>query len=252
MAPNRHSSGKCDPDPSFSTTAAASWSTGVGGSACRKRARSAEPFAGANKHFPQSPRAHDDTYVLPRQDIPSRNGYANAPTTHGASGLGLNPAMLLNPRGYAAATRTNNESGQSTPTSGLQRSSGSTASLDFHFSSPNGGTPSGASTPPSFIHAHSGTSESHSTSPVNGLGSMLERLNNVQDRTIAPHPKRRKLETIELDDSADEQQNRNSFGSGGSGVLGQHVKDKRGEAAKTPSLSRMDTVDLTESGTFRA
>ena len=81
---------------------------------------------------------------------------------------------------------------------------------------------------------------------------MLERLNNVQDRTIAPHPKRRKLETIDLDDSADEQQNRNSFGSGGSGVLGQHVKDKRGEAAKTPSLSRMDTVDLTESGTFRA
>ena len=81
---------------------------------------------------------------------------------------------------------------------------------------------------------------------------MLERLNNVQDRTAVPQAKRRKLETIELDDSADEQQKRNSFGSGASGILGQHVKDKRGEAAKTPSLSRVDTVDLTESGTLHA
>lgn len=76
---------------------------------------------------------------------------------------------------------------------------------------------------------------------------MLERLNNVQGRSAAPQAKRRKLETIELDDSADEQQKRNSFGSGGSGILGQHVKDKRGEAADMPSLSRMNTVDLTES-----
>ena len=250
MASNRHSSGKCDPDPSLSAIAAASGFTGVGGSTCRKRARSADPFGGAKKHFAQLSRAHDDTYILSRQDIPSRNGYANAPTNHAASGMGLNPAMLLNPRGFAAAARTNNESGQSTPTSGLQRSSGSTASLDFHFSSPNGGTASGASTPPSFIHAHSGMSESHSPSPVNGLGTMLERLNNVQDRTTAPQPKRRKLETIELDDSADEQQNRSRFGSGGSSILGQHVKDRRGEAAKTPSLSRLNTVDLTESGTF--
>ncbi|KAK6853338.1 SNF2 family domain-containing protein [Apiospora arundinis] len=182
-------------------------------------------------------------------DIPTHNGLANPSglaNNHGASNMSLNAAQLLNPRQYMTASHQNNVSGRSTPATFPSRSSGPT-SLDFQFSSPNEGYASNASTPPSF--AYNGAFDiSHTPSPVNGFGGMIERMNNVQDRSTVPHPKRRKVETIDLDDSADEKTSSN-FGHGGSGgMIGQYVKEKKEEAANSPSLSRANTVDLTEAG----
>jgi hypothetical protein len=67
---------------------------------------------------------------------------------------------------------------------------------------------------------------------------MFERMNNVQERTSVPQQKRRKMETEE---------NRStpaSFGTGGGGILGQHLKDEREKAAKNAVQQRVDTVDL--------
>lgn len=60
-----------------------------------------------------------------------------------------------------------------------------------------------------------------------------------------PEPKRRKVEAEENG------LNPASFGSGGSGILGQYIKDRREEAAQNPALQRVDTVDLTANGKSR-
>ncbi|KAK8042686.1 SNF2 family DNA-dependent ATPase [Apiospora phragmitis] len=201
-------------------------------------------------HALQKPTSYDDTYISLHKDTSTQNGLSNPsglPNNHGASTMDMNPAILLNPRAaFTTASRTNNVSGRSTPANYPSRSSAPT-SLDLQFSSPNEGYASNASTPPSFSY-NGGFDISHTPSPVNGFGSMIERMNHVQDRSTAPHPKRRKVETIDIDDSADEKAP-SMFGNGGSGgMMGQYVKEKKEEAANSPSLSRADTVDLTEGG----
>ncbi|ORY63115.1 SNF2 family N-terminal domain-containing protein [Pseudomassariella vexata] len=123
-------------------------------------------------------------------------------------------------------------------TNGLNRS-GSSASLDFQFSSPNDGSVSNTSTPVSY-YSHLDDSHSHNPTPVNGFGNMFERQHNIQQRSSVPQPKRRKVET---DDTANQN---HGFGSGGSGMMGQYVKDKREEAARIPPNKHVPTVDLTE------
>ncbi|KAI0132362.1 SNF2 family domain-containing protein [Xylariales sp. AK1849] len=171
----------------------------------------------------------------------NRNGFTNSPAANTnanlASGFNFNPAMLLNPRGFTG-TPMNNTGNDHTP---RQNGSGSSGSLDFHFSSPNDGTTSSASTPPSFAsQGMDTTTASHTPTPVNGFGNMFERMNNVQDRSAVPQVKRRKVE------SEDNGAHHKNFAAGGSGTLGQYMKDKRDEAAKNPALRRVDTVDLTE------
>ncbi|KAK7927958.1 SNF2 family DNA-dependent ATPase [Apiospora marii] len=216
----------------------------------RKRARSEDTLALRELHEKHhNPSFYDDTYVSFYQDTSTQNGMTNPqglPINHGAPNEVFDPNFLMNPRQYTTASRTNNVSGRSTPANYPSRSSGPT-SVEFQFSSPNEGTASNASTPPSFAY-NGGFDISHTPSPVNGFGSMIERMNHVQDRSTAPHPKRRKLETIDLEDSADEKVTA-TFGDGGSGgMFGQYVKAKREEAANSPSLSRANTVDLTEGG----
>ncbi|KAK8118633.1 SNF2 family DNA-dependent ATPase [Apiospora kogelbergensis] len=246
MAPPGHITGNTHSDPSTNPH--------IMSSACQKRAWSEDrfllqDFQKKKKHALQKPSSYDDTYNSSHKDIPTHNGLtspAGMTNNHGASNMGLDPAQLLNPRQYMTASRTNNVSGRSTPTTFPSRSSGPT-SLDFQFSSPNEGYASNASTPPSFAY-NGGLDLSHTPSPVNGFGGMIERMNNVQDRSTAPHPKRRKVETIDLDDSADEKVS-STFGNGSSGgMIGQYVKEKKEEAANSPSLSRANTVDLTEVG----
>lgn len=69
---------------------------------------------------------------------------------------------------------------------------------------------------------------------------MFARMNNIQKRTSTPQLKRRKLGS-EGDSPAT-----NGFRGGGSGVIGQYVKDKRDEAAQHTSARGVETVDLTD------
>ena len=74
---------------------------------------------------------------------------------------------------------------------------------------------------------------------------MIERVNGVEKRTAAmPQSKRRKIETEE----SSEQKLR--FSNGGSGMLGQYVREKQQEAAQKAPCKQAVTVDLTATGTL--
>ncbi|KAH6659718.1 SNF2 family N-terminal domain-containing protein [Truncatella angustata] len=144
--------------------------------------------------------------------------------------------MLLNPKGYASPSH----AGPAAAATNGQGSSNDTSFLDFQFSNPNDDTGSSASTPSSFFHqGPEGAVRSHTNTPVNGFGSMFERMNNVQERTAMPQLKRRKVQAEDNDMIP------SNFGGGGSGMLGQYVKEKREEDSKNPALRSVDTVDLT-------
>ena len=79
--------------------------------------------------------------------------------------------------------------------------------------------------------------------PPNGFSSMIEHMNNVEHRTfVAPQNKRRKLE---VDDRSE---TKPSFGASGSGIIGQHITEKRGESKQNAS-AQIEMVDLTEGST---
>jgi hypothetical protein len=106
------------------------------------------------------------------------------------------------------------------------------SSMVFHFASPSevpsAGPSSRASTP----------------SSVNGQGAnpfptLFDNLNNVQDRSTVPQPKRRRLE-----DQEDSQGSKQSM-RGGSGGLGAYVKEEQKKGNGSTIASAM-TVDLTD------
>lgn len=68
----------------------------------------------------------------------------------------------------------------------------------------------------------------HSMSELtpNGMGSMIERMNNVQDRSTVPVAKRQKM----LSDDDSEVGRKNGFSTSSSGILSGYVKDKQREA----------------------
>ncbi|KJZ79916.1 hypothetical protein HIM_00630 [Hirsutella minnesotensis 3608] len=84
-------------------------------------------------------------------------------------------------------------------------------------------------------------SATHAASGANGVGTWIERMNNVQSRSAVPQAKRRKTQ-----DGQDFAARSNTIPvRGGSGVLGEYVRDKRKEADNlgfTPAMA----VDLTE------
>lgn len=102
----------------------------------------------------------------------------------------------------------------------------------FHFSNADD---SSADDPPS----EPGTPGPGAPRP-NGVGGWIERMNNVQSRSTVPQAKRRKTE-----DGQDFAAMANDIPvRGGSGVLGDYVKDKRKEADGS-GLQQTFTVDLT-------
>ena len=111
----------------------------------------------------------------------------------------------------------------------------------FQFSSP--GAPdstapsSNASTPGS--GSNDGTSIAGSVGPGMGMGSWVERLNHVHERSAVPLPKRRKTQDGEFEFTKDGTMHPIRAGSG---VLGEYIKEKRKEANGT---SRAMAVDLT-------
>ncbi|RKU45802.1 hypothetical protein DL546_005172 [Coniochaeta pulveracea] len=77
----------------------------------------------------------------------------------------------------------------------------------------------------------------------NGMGNLVERLNNVQDRSDVPQPKRRK--TVAEGDIPDPNSANGSFHIGSGGILGDFVKEEQKEKQDTP-VGGVVTVDLTD------
>jgi SNF2 family DNA or RNA helicase len=94
---------------------------------------------------------------------------------------------------------------------------------------------------PSYPLQHRGPAPPQSAQN-NGVGSFVERQNNVLDRSDVRQPKRRKT-VAEGDNITDP--NNSVFQMGGGGVLGEYVKDQQQSQQNTP-MGGVETVDLTD------
>ncbi|KAB5523936.1 SNF2 family N-terminal domain-containing protein [Coniochaeta sp. 2T2.1] len=148
---------------------------------------------------------------------------------------------LLNPKGHnAALPRTQSSVQMSRP---MPNGFGSQPPVAYQFSSASD----------SNLHAMHGQGlPYHNQNPAflsqqqaqtNGMGSFLERMNNVQDRSDVPQPKRRK--TVAEGDIPDPNAPNGGFHFGSGGILGQAVKDEQQKNPAQPRTGRVETVDLT-------
>ncbi|KAI1155188.1 SNF2 family N-terminal domain-containing protein [Nemania diffusa] len=150
-----------------------------------------------------------------------RNGDPNTPV---ASASPYNPAALLNPRAFNGLVAPNN----GVQNHFLHHNSGSSTPVEFSFDSPS----HQFSTPPMYQPLNP-------PNQPNGFGAMIERMSNVEHRAfVPPHQKRRKVETGEGPDSQP------GFSAGGSGMMGQHMKERR-EEYKKAATTQVEMVDLT-------
>lgn len=150
-----------------------------------------------------------------------------------------NAQALLNPRkAPAPALSTPKNDSPNSQTNGFAGQNGN--NMVFQFSTPSdvptdntsSRVPSSASTPLTDDQA-----SPHMA--ATGMGRMIEQMNDVQDRSTVPQPKRRKVESPDPGSS--------SFGrAGGAGMLGSYVKEKREEGQQSTSNGNGQTVDLTE------
>ncbi|KAM0563267.1 hypothetical protein ACHAPJ_000985 [Fusarium lateritium] len=162
----------------------------------------------------------------------------NGQPSRSASGVpSWNPAALLQPNHRAASSPNlaNSAQGQYSPSQHaqrLQQMPQMSNSMVFQFSSPT-------DTPSAGPSSRSSTPGSSYANGFNGTGNFIERMNNVQHRSVVPQPKRRRTE-----DSDGVHHIMTPPVQGGSGILGQYVTEKRKEgnsATASPSM----TVDLT-------
>ncbi|KAL1883815.1 hypothetical protein VTK73DRAFT_8351 [Phialemonium thermophilum] len=174
----------------------------------------------------------------------SQNHYSGAKD----ASLPFNPktewsaAALLNPKNPVT-----NSSKPRTPTPqarSLTSPPNYSTPLDFQFSTANDATVR----PQNNLSYH----DQHEAGPAAGtvlpqrpgLGSFVERMNNVQDRSDVPQPKRRKTENE--NDATMAPNTTASFHSAAGGMLGQYAREKQEEGRSAPSTRRIETVDLTE------
>lgn len=160
----------------------------------------------------------------------------SGPIHNGSSRLNLNPALLLNPKGYAGPSQSQSPV-PTAPHNGINRSfngSSNSPEVQFQFSNPQD----------SFTaNGHPVQSNGYTTPNSNNFNNMIDRMNNVEQRTFAPQLKRRKLE------SEDSMSSVGSFGGGGSGDIGHYVNEKRREATNQQlPTRRVEAVDLTDGG----
>ncbi|KAI0840823.1 SNF2 family N-terminal domain-containing protein [Hypoxylon sp. FL0890] len=177
----------------------------------------------------------DETYqTTPRKrprDVTDVLYEDEASLQNGPSRLNLNPALLLNPKGYNGPSPSPR---QNVPSRPPLNGSNNSADVEFQFSNPQDGFATAAQ--PAYTNGHAPTQP-------NNFGDMIDRMNNVEQRTFAPQIKRRK---VEAEDSIDPVY---AFRNGGSGEVGQYVRDKRQEAANQQfSTKRVEAVDLTDAG----
>ncbi|CAI0649927.1 unnamed protein product [Colletotrichum noveboracense] len=152
-----------------------------------------------------------------------------------------NAQALLAPRSYASSTSTarrNSPKPQTLATRAAPMNHNANNAMVFQFASPND-TPSESLTP-SMASGASTPVLDGGASPY-GMGSVIERMNHVQDRAAAPQPKRRKVDTPESDADS----NKKTMAGGGSGMLGAYVKEKQDEGKKEGPQAPTQTVDLT-------
>ncbi|KAI0009724.1 SNF2 family N-terminal domain-containing protein [Xylariaceae sp. FL0662B] len=162
--------------------------------------------------------------------LPGSMQYESPRPTNPTPSLDLNPALLLNPKGYTVPSAPRNAPGRQI------NGSADSAALEFQFSNPNDSFTSASQ--PSFhqpVHTNG-----QSTPPITGFGDMIDRMNNVEQRAFTPQPKRRKLEA-ENDNGA-----QRGFGSGGNGAIGQHIKERKEDSVTKLPTKPVETVDLTD------
>lgn len=205
---------------------------------------------------------HDANYYFFQGEPPNFNsgmmGSSNAPPQQ----PWMNPALLLNPTG-----KHRNAAQPAPGPSGFQAGPSPQPNLAFEFSNTNGnglegssqiefsfqqsnanqssssrpGSDSPYSIPHHMAHASPHSSQNSVTNfPTNGMGSMIERMNNVQDRSTVPVAKRQKM----MSDDDGEGGRKKGFSSSGSGLLAGYVKDKQ-RAAASASGQTHATLDLT-------
>ncbi|KAG5989524.1 hypothetical protein E4U52_005488 [Claviceps spartinae] len=158
-----------------------------------------------------------------------------------------NPAALLQPsrRGFSATDLRNLPSGrplstpsQSSYSQGRAPSPAVNDQMVFQFTSA-----SDTSSLNDNDHASATPTPPSGEAPTSGgTGGWIERVNNVQQRTSVPHPKRRKTE--DAHDFAAKSSNMPVRSS--SGMLGDYVKDRRQEANGLAILPAAPMVDLTD------
>lgn len=148
-------------------------------------------------------------------------------------------AALLNPRGFGVDSKQRPTSPAQLPSNGVKLHTVSQPQLQFQFS--NASDTSSGYSQPSSSSAALEAADSVSTPPQNGLTSMIERMNNVQDRSSVPMVKRRRIEEDPGDRTL-----KNGFSGGSSGMLSDHVNQKQREKQATPAaLPSQSTLDLT-------
>ncbi|KAI1386263.1 SNF2 family N-terminal domain-containing protein [Hypoxylon trugodes] len=143
----------------------------------------------------------------------------------------LNPAILLNPKGYGASTPTPRQDAASRPFNNASNS----ADIEFQFTTPQDNfttTPQPAYTNGQFMPQ------------PNNFAEMIDRTNNVEQRMFVPQSKRRK---VEAEDSIDPMRALMGGSHGGSGELGQYVQEKRRDGSNQPNgPKQVEAIDLTD------
>lgn len=158
------------------------------------------------------------------------------------------PAALLNPKAAISSQHlapVPSPVSSRAPSNGTNSTNNIATQFAFHFSSPND-TPTFRAQPPQPSMTPDARTPRSST--PNGMSTMIERMNNVQDRSSVPMAKRRRIE-----EDLDDQTGQNGFNSNGSsGMLSEYVKQKRQDGQEAPSATSQSqtTVDLT-GGTWR-
>lgn len=196
-----------------------------------KRHRTTSPAPSLKITSPTT-RSYDDAYTFPSLQGSAQHGYQ----TMDPAALNLNPALLLNPKGYSASAPASQTGSPKT----FQRPENPEA-LEFQFSTPNDGyAAQGHLQLPEVSLATNG----YNSPQMNGFGSMIDRMNNLEQRAFVPQPKRRKTQ-----DERDNSYN-HGFGSGNGGMLASHIRENREAATNHIPLRSVETVDLTDGGEF--
>lgn len=217
-----------------------------------------------NHHIPLF--SHDAYFVDCQGEPSNFSSGANGLSTSSSQQPWMNPALLLNPTGKhrnavqpgpSANGSPSGPSPQSNLTFEFTNTNGNSIesdprnqfNSDVQYSNLNHPSPSNLLAP-SNSHSFSGHDPSASpysiphhmsnvtnslpnsplhsliNSPPNGMGSMIERMNNVQDRSTVPVAKRQKM----MSDDDGEGGRKNGFSTSSSGILSGYVKDKQREA----------------------
>ena len=167
----------------------------------------------------------------------------------------MNPAMLLDPKSFRADAAAAFREPARVPLP-IQTTTEAPAPIEFQFATPSDGYITAGNSPSRHMQAEpqmqtqvqtqlqtqvqaQPSANGTQTPPINGFGSMIERVNNVEQRAFPPQPKRRKTQNEDINPAP-------TFASGSGGVLGAHIREKR-EAA-TNGASQQTVVDLTDAG----